>query len=223
MVDNMSSKCVSKDDISEIMQNISESQIISRGAEATIYSLDDKIIKVRVKKSYRLSKLDNEIRESRTSREAKVLQKLSNVIDVPKLFGSSSDTIIMEKISGDALKNILSKKNYGSFSKLIAENISRMHDQGIIHGDLTTSNMIYDDSHDKLYFIDFGLSFFSYKVEDKAVDLHLLFQAIESRHFEFYPVMRKKIIEYYSPKDRNLVLERLEVVDARGRNKNKGE
>ena len=43
-----------------------------------------------------------------------------------------------------------------------------------------TNDMIYDK---KIYLIDFGLSLYSNKPEDKAVDLHLLKQALESKHY----------------------------------------
>jgi Kae1-associated kinase Bud32 len=62
----------------------------------------------------------------------------------------------------------------------MGESIARLHSAGIVHGDLTTSNMIFKD--DRLYIIDFGLGKISSKVEDQAVDLYLLYEALKSTH-----------------------------------------
>ena len=70
----------------------------------------------------------------------------------------------------------------------------------------------------KLYFIDFGLGFFSTKAEDKAVDLHLLKQALESKHYKNFEKLYKTILKNYKHKD---VLKRLEKVELRGRYKGK--
>ena len=86
-----------------------------------------------------------------------------------------------------------------------------------MHGDLTTSNII---SAPKLHLIDFGLSFISHKPEDKAVDLHVLDRALESQHHENYQDLIANVIEgYKSYEDSSIVLERLEKVKLRGRNK----
>ena len=115
-------------------------------------------------------------------------------------------------------KNGKLKYKYEKFSKLIGEQVAKLHSNGIIHADLTTSNMLYAD---KLYFIDFGLSFFSDKIEDKAVDLHLLKQALESKHFGVFDEAFKIILNTYKEKatDAEAVLERFEVVEKRGRYK----
>ncbi len=85
-------------------------------------------------------------------------------------------------------KNKAEDKNnlLNSIFKEIGNLIGKMHNQNIIHGDLTTSNMIVNSNEKKIYFIDFGLSFFSEKIEDKAVDLHLLKRALESKHLKKY-------------------------------------
>lgn len=60
--------------------------------------------------------------------------------------------------------------------------ILRLHNVNIIHGDLTTSNMMI--SNDKLYLIDFGLAYTKPNAEDKAVDLYVLERAFVSTHPE---------------------------------------
>jgi Kae1-associated kinase Bud32 len=94
-----------------------------------------------------------------------------------------------------------------------------MHDKDIIHGDLTTSNMILKE---KVYFIDFGLGFNSTRIEDKAVDLHLLRQAFESKHYKHFEEFFKEVLEGYKlSKNWKEVLNRLEKVEMRGRYKRK--
>jgi TP53 regulating kinase and related kinases len=188
---------------------------IAIGAEAEIFEKDNKIIKVRNIKSYRNSILDSDLRKSRTLREVKVLNLLNNI--APKVFFIDKDNmkIVMEKINGKKVSEILNNNNYKKICKNIAKNILYMHNKNIIHGDLTTSNMIFND---KVYFIDFGLSFFSTKIEDKAVDLHLLKQAFESKHSKIANKCFNEIIMYYLNQE---VLNRLNIVEIRGRNKNK--
>ena len=100
----------------------------------------------------------------------------------------------------------------------IGEQISKLHDNNIIHGDLTTSNMIVKEG--KVYFIDFGLGFISNKIEDKAVDLHLLKQALESKHHENWEESFNEILRGYN-KSKNFkdVINRLDKVERRGRYK----
>jgi len=96
-----------------------------------------------------------------------------------------------------------------------------LHNEGIIHGDLTTSNMMVSEG--EVFLIDFGLSFFSDKVEDKAVDLHLLRQAIESKHHTVYETAFAEVLKSYEENCENSkeVLKRFEIVESRGRNKAK--
>ena len=102
--------------------------------------------------------------------------------------------------------------------KQIGENIAKLHDVEIIHGDLTTSNMILQGS--KVYFIDFGLGFISPKVEDKAVDLHVLRQALEAKHFKHWQDLFAQVLSGYSiSKEHQKVLEQFKKVETRGRYK----
>ena len=99
------------------------------------------------------------------------------------------------------LKQIYNSNDFIIYSKLIdniieklASNLAKMHNNNVIHGDLTTSNllMVFDDSinveydilkeqeFNSIYFIDFGLSYVSSQNEDKAVDLYVLRRAIIS-------------------------------------------
>lgn len=201
-------------------------KIIQQGAEAKIILSNNFIIKDRIKKNYRIKELDDAIRKRRTKSEAKLLEKASRIINAPMpFFQPTSDVhkIKMPYIRGKELSNHLdnfSLKNQKEICKLIGENVAKLHDSNIIHGDLTTSNMIL--KKDKIYFIDFGLGFISHKFEDKAVDLHLLRQALEAKHFKNWEVLFEEVLKGYSKsKDFKVVLERLKAVEKRGRYKEK--
>jgi len=203
-------------------------RIIQRGAEAVIFEEGMDVVKCRVKKSYRISEIDNKIRKLRTRGEAKLLERAGKLIDVPEMkrVDEVAGTINMEFVKGKKLSdnlNLLSKKKQEDVALIIGQNISKIHDADIIHGDLTTSNMIFvDEKMSKVFFIDFGLGFISKKIEDKAVDLHLLKQALEAKHFERWEILFLKVLKgYLMSKNYENVLEQLKKVEMRGRYKDK--
>jgi len=198
------------------------SQILAQGAEAIISLKDNQIIKNRIKKSYRIQVLDEKLRKARTKSEAKILNKLKSIINVPKILAEpgSGRMIHMEYIEGKKLSDYLDDlKNKNEIAEQIGQEIAKLHDSGIIHGDLTTSNMIYKEKENKVYFIDFGLGFHSERIEDKAVDLHLIRQALEAKHFLYWKQLFEHIIKGYNSKDRDKILKQLEKVESRGRYK----
>jgi TP53 regulating kinase-like protein len=195
--------------------------LISRGAEAEICRDGDKVVKSRVKKTYRISEIDDSLRRSRAKREAKVLEKLPKGILHPRLLrlDEKDASIEMEFIDGDKVRDILDNDIVLCIE--IGRIIARMHNAGIIHGDLTTSNMMLKDR--KIYMIDFGLSYFSDKLEDRAVDLHLLKQALESRHYRIFERAFGMVLDGYKEEatDYSKVLSKYTQVESRGRNKAK--
>ncbi len=200
------------------------SKIIQQGAEAKIFLSKDIIIKDRIKKSYRLPELDEQIRKRRTKSETKLLEKASKIINSPAPIETKEwDKIKMPFIDGKKLSEHLDSfplKKQKQICKKIGESIAKLHDSEIIHGDLTTSNMILKEN--KVFFIDFGLGFISYKFEDKAVDLHLLKQALEAKHFKTWKELVKEVFNgYKKSKDSKIVFERLKTVEKRGRYKHK--
>ncbi len=203
-------------------------RILQHGAEALIILDGNRVIKRRIKKSYRLPQIDGEIRKLRTRSEAKLLLKASQVIDIPEIKNVDEENreISMEFLDGKKLSEHLdsfSMENQKKVCRIIGENIAKIHDSDIIHGDLTTSNMIVvkdNGTSTKVFFIDFGLGFSSHKTEDKAVDLHLLRQALEARHFKNWQDLFAEVKSgYASSKNSSLVLEQFKKVEARGRYK----
>ena len=192
---------------------------IARGAEAVIYEHEGNIVKHRPAKSYRIKEIDDELRRRRTKKEASVLDALQKKgLAVPCLIDKDADKLTMQKIDGQQLKAVLDSQVV--LAESIGQLVAEMHAMDIIHGDLTTSNMILDKG--KVFLIDFGLSIHSTRIEDKAVDIHLFLQALESRH---YKVKDKAFLlfkkGYSAYKDHDKVLQRLEIVEKRGRHKKK--
>lgn len=65
--------------------------------------------------------------------------------------------------------------------------LGKMHDAGVVHGDLTTSNIMVKDTPGvepgfQIVMIDFGLGTMQPHIEDKAVDLYVLERAFISTH-----------------------------------------
>ncbi|MBC8435172.1 Kae1-associated serine/threonine protein kinase [archaeon] len=201
-------------------------KLIAQGAEAKIHLLDNKILKERIVKSYRHPVLDEQIRKSRTKRESKILIKAKEAgVNVPKVLNADKKGIPKDKynleiefIEGDKLSETLNsykkEKQFEVMEKL-GKQVSILHEKDIIHGDLTTSNVIF--SEDKIFIIDFGLGFISLRLEDKAVDLHLIKQALEAKHWQNWERLFKQFLEGYVWEKSKEVLEQLKKVEARGR------
>ena len=200
-------------------------KILQYGAEALILLDGKNVIKRRIKKSYRMEAIDEEIRKLRTRSEAKLLLKASRLISVPEIKNVNYDSkeISMEFLEGKKLSEYLdsfSLEEQKKICRIIGEATAKLHNADIIHGDLTTSNMILKDG--KVFFIDFGLGFQSHKIENKAVDLHLLRQALEAKHFRHWVALFAQVVSGYSAsKNSGLVLKQFEKVEKRGRYKEK--
>lgn len=190
---------------------------IAQGAEAILYRKDGELIKERVKKNYRIQHLDEKLRFRRTRLEANLLREARRVgVATPQVIDVYENTIKMEFISGNRVKEILSFNNYEEIGKKIGLAVAKLHEFNIIHGDLTTSNMILRD--DEMYFIDFGLGFHSSKIEDKAVDLYLLFHALESTHWQLLEKVWTVILSAYKNyKDAERVIKTFHEIKKRGR------
>jgi TP53 regulating kinase-like protein len=194
-------------------------KLFAQGAEARLFNERGVVIKDRFKKNYRIKEIDEPLRKSRTKREAKILLKLQGIdFPAPKLLSMDKEKLNMTFIEGQKLRDILEKSDYKALSEGMGRKIAILHNNNIIHQDLTTSNMIFKD---QIYFIDFGLSFFSHKIEDRAVDLHLLKQALESKHYKIWEECYEEALNAYQRKAKGAkeILKRLQIVEKRGRYK----
>ncbi|MGY4884659.1 MAG: KEOPS complex kinase/ATPase Bud32 [Nanobdellota archaeon] len=198
-------------------------QLIQQGAEAKIFlnKEDNLVIKDRISKSYRISELDSKIIKQRTKAETKLLIKANQIINTPLPENSKeSNKILMPYIEGEKLSVTLNDfpiEKQRQILRKIGESIAKLHKIDIIHGDLTTSNMILKDEN--VFFVDFGLGYISKKIEDKAVDLHLLRQALEAKHFKHWKELFEEFKKSYSKdyKDSKQIFERMIAIERRGR------
>lgn len=204
-----------------------KTKTLAQGAEAII-SLDGNVVsKNRIPKSYRLKEIDDQIRKSRTKKEAKLLGKAKSAgVDVPHLIKQEDFELQIEYIDGDKLSQKLNDygtKKQQEVMQTLGKEVAKLHKQDIIHGDLTTSNTILVEK--KVFIIDFGLGFISKRLEDKAVDLHLIKQALEAKHFQDFKFLFENFLEGYekSYPESKKVLEQFKKVESRGRYKKSGE
>ncbi len=201
----------------------SVASVIARGAEAVLYREDAVVVKDRIAKGYRLPEIDSRIRRLRTRGEARLLDAAARAgINVPRVLETSENMLKMEFIDGSRVKDVLNEVNEAGrreICQLIGSTAAKMHGIGIVHGDLTTSNMILRDG--RLYIIDFGLGKFSCKVEDQAVDLYLLYEALKAAHFKYLSCSWQYILKSYSDnyKGADAVIERLKKIETRRRYK----
>lgn len=200
-----------------------KARLLKRGAEALIvltrFGSQQTILKQRIKKGYRIKQLDLKLRRERTRREARLLREARSVgVLTPQVYqvDEKGYKIYMEYIKGKKLKDVLEKVDSKVFYE-IGRLVGRLHASGIIHGDLTTSNIILKDK--KIYFIDFGLGYFSKRIEDQGVELKLLKESIKTTHPKFLSVCWKNIVKgyrtEYSKADK--VLKKVIEIEKRGR------
>ncbi|MEM1563118.1 MAG: KEOPS complex kinase/ATPase Bud32 [Candidatus Bathyarchaeia archaeon] len=212
------------------MGEISQPRLIKKGAEACLYLADwhgrKVIMKRRLPKKYRVSVLDEQIRAYRTIHEPQLIHE-AKVAGVPTptiyMVDSKNATIIMEFIEGEQVKRLLTKVSESerrTLCRKIGELIGKLHKNGIIHGDLTTSNMIRTPEG-KIFFVDFGLGEKTQELEAKGVDLHLMKRALQSIHFQFAEKCFNAIIEGYASvlekSEVKNVLDKIREIERRGR------
>lgn len=210
--------------------------MIGKGAEANLLledfsdvlypsDVDKVLVKHRISKEYRDEKLDRKLRDSRTSLEAKLLADSKRAgVPTPIVYRVDREgmKIMMEYLEGVAVKEILEDLEPDSrkeICEVIGRQIARLHDFGIIHGDLTTSNMIRTEDG-RICFIDFGLGEYSSSVEARGVDIHLLHRTLNSTHFQVASESFEAVVKGYKSELGQLseeVIQRLREIESRGR------
>jgi len=186
---------------------------IGRGAEAVITLEGGAVRKRRMPKSYRVEALDEHIRHERTIRESRIISDARRSgVPTPIIQDVSKFDLLMEHVVGPKLKDVIDAK----LSERVGEMVGRLHGAGIIHGDLTTSNMIVNG--EKIYLIDFGLSFYEKSVEAQGVDVHVYFQTLQSTHDRSDELAEAFKMGYRRTyPEAEAVLRRVDEIKARGR------
>ena len=150
-----------------------------RGAEAVVLFRNGSAIKQRLSKTYRVPALDRKLITERTRAEARIIHMArKGGVPTPIMSDITGDSIVMEEITGTLLTHALSEAN----CEKAGEMTGQLHTAGIMHGDLTTSNMILRDTDGKCVLIDFGLSQVTSEIEQRGVDIHVMFQTLTSTH-----------------------------------------
>lgn len=202
-------------------------KVLKQGAEAVIYSekIDGSkfLVKERIPKKYRLRQIDEKLRKTRTRQEMKLMREArGHGVLTPKIVSSDEYKIVMEDLGTKTVRDYLkTSKSPSRTMSRIGEDVGKMHSIGIVHGDLTTSNMVIRGKD--VYFIDFGLGQFSRKTEDFATDLSVLREALTATHSRIAEKCWKAFLKGYirtgrKPED---VLKRLDKLESRGRYKSR--
>ena len=189
--------------------------LIAKGAESNIikssYMGEDAVIKARIPKNYRIAEIDNKIRKSRCKLEAKLLSDAKRAgVRTPVLYDVdlNEKSILMEAIDGVMLKDVIND----DLAYKTGLEISKLHSADIIHGDITSSNIMLRD--DELVFIDFGIGRYSDLEEDKAVDLLVLKKSLQSIDYEKALSYFDSVLKgYNNPK----IIDKISDIEHRGR------
>ena len=189
--------------------------LIAKGAESNIikssYMGQSAVIKARIPKSYRIPEIDSKIRKSRCKLEAKLLSDAKRVgVRTPILYdvNLSEKSILMENIDGVMLKDVINEK----LAYRVGLEIAKIHSADIIHGDITSSNIMLMD--DDLVFLDFGLGRYSDLDEDKAVDLLVLKKSLQSIDYNKAVNYFNQVLKGY---DNLKVINNIADIEKRGR------
>lgn len=196
-------------------------KLIAKGAESNIYLSTffsrKAISKIRIPKMYRHQALDSNLRKHRTIHESKMLSLVKSLgIRTPFIYlvDPSRAEIVMEYVAGLNARDIINR----SISLQIGKYISILHNNSIIHGDLTPSNFIVGE---EMVILDFGLSYHSNRVEDKAVDIRLFGEILNGLYPRTYQSLYENFIKGYKThsdnQDVTSVLKNVEEINHRRR------
>jgi len=200
-------------------------KLLKKGAEADIYLTQwdglPAILKIRKAKNYRNPILDAKIRKQRTIRESQTISEVKSFgIPSPLVYfvNFKKSSILMQEIPGIPIHDLPDSKII-KLSREMGKLVGIMHKNGIMHGDLTTSNFIL--SKNKVYVIDFGLSQKSFKPEDHAVDLRLIKEILNSAHAKIMESAWKNFLLGYKlvvgPTKCIKITQLVSVIESRGR------
>jgi TP53 regulating kinase-like protein len=214
----------------DTIDKIDEAKLLKKGAEASLFLTNwygrKVVIKSRIPKMYRPLALDIQIRSYRTVHEPQLMHE-AKVAGVPTpliyMVNLHNASIIMEYVEGQQLKQVLNQATKVDRHDLcikIGKSVGHLHTYGLIHGDLTTSNMILT-SEGKLVFVDFGLGEKNEELEARGVDLHLMKRALQSTHYMIWEGCFKDVLFGYSSivgaEVAAKVYEKIEEIERRGR------
>jgi TP53 regulating kinase-like protein len=212
------------------MDKVDMQTLLKKGAEASLFLKSwhgrRVIVKVRYPKRYRPTELDAKIRGYRTTHEPQLMHEAKKAgVHTPTIFlvDVKNSTITMEFVEGKQVKQVLSivpLKEQQELCIKIGVLIGKMHRHGVVHGDLTTSNMILS-GEGKIFLVDFGLGEKNIELEAKGVDLHLMKRTLQSTHYQFAEDCFRHVMKGYSEvlgmEEAEKVCEKIREIERRGR------
>ena len=228
----------------EVDMNLSQCTLVCQCAESSIFikpnlpelSIDrEVIVKLRHPKKYRIPEIESSLSTSRIKQEVANMNKARKLkLNVPEIYhvDYNQKAIFMEYLKHhvtlkSALKAMDGQEVIDESSKAIlqkcGEICATLHNSGLNHGDLTSSNIMVNLSECSVYLIDFGLSFVSNNIEDKAVDLYIFEKSLlcEESSEKMLNDLQELFMKGYSLKSSSFeqIINRLHKVKARGRKK----
>lgn len=212
------------------MDNVVSQKLLKKGAEASLFLVNwhgcRVVIKERLPKRYRPAELDNKIRSYRTSHEPQLIHEAKSAgVPTPTIYlvDMKQASLTMEFVNGKQVKQVLpdvSRKERQRLCIKIGKLIGKLHKHGVIHGDLTTSNMILNEEG-KIFLVDFGLGEKNNEVEARGVDLHLMKRALQSTHYKFAEECFRRVLKGYfavlGEEEAEKVFEKICEIERRGR------
>ncbi len=212
------------------MDEVNSRRILKKGAEASLFLASwhgrKVIIKERFPKKYRPAELDEKIRNYRTMHEPQLMHEAKKAgVPTPIIFqvDMKNDRITMEFVEGKQVKQMLdniSARERQDLCVKIGKLIGKLHKHRVVHGDLTTSNMILN-REGKIFLVDFGLGEKNMELEARGVDLHLMKRGLQSTHYGVAGECFRAVMEGYSgvcgEKETEKVIEKIHEIERRGR------
>jgi len=174
------------------------------------------ISKIRIPKAYRQRILDEDLRRRRTINESKMLNMAKEVgLRTPFIYfvDPIRAEIVMEFVPGIRASNVLTSKICFEIGRFV----STFHLNNIIHGDLTPANFI---ANGEVTMLDLGLSFYSTRKEDKAMDIRLFKEILKGTFYKSFSKFYNKFLDGYesiNSKELEKILERIDVIESRKR------
>ena len=198
---------------------------MKRGAEAEIRRTEwhgrAAVEKTRVAKAYRLETLDDGLRKSRIRTEARLMAEARRAgIAIPVLYDIdlARHRLVLEFLDGPTAKEALQKRlaEPRELAREIGRLAGTLHANGIVHGDLTTSNMLWREG--RLYMIDFSMGEKTDSLESQGVDLRLLKEAWTSAHFDIRDMLDEALAAYRQTYPRSeAAIAKMREIEERGR------
>ncbi|MBT3652126.1 MAG: Kae1-associated serine/threonine protein kinase [Euryarchaeota archaeon] len=170
-----------------------DEQRLHLGAEAEVWRGSwmgqSAIRKQRRNRTWRHPDLDDRLGRRRMIAEARLLVRLyRSGLNVPLLLDCDmfDQQLVMSYVQGKPLIEILNDTSIPDdevmeILKNTGQSIRMLHRQAVVHGDLSTNNIIIT-SENEAVLIDFGLARIEYETELFGIDLHVLFEILGASH-----------------------------------------